>query len=187
MSRPPKPVSVIRGEGKSHRTKKELKMREEGEKSLISGVEIRETQSVKNNLVAHAEFERVVDLLERIEKNDAIYQSVINRYCLIYAECVEMEKRKETISSALVHLEESFEAASASVEGENVLKYITDFTEQLNKLNGAYVAIDKQLQTKRKMLLDMEKENVMTIASALRSIPKKEENKSNPLLEALNG
>ena len=51
------------------------------------------------------------------------------------------------------------------------------------------IAIDKQLQTKRKMLLDIEKENVMTITSALRSIPKKVDNESSKekLLRAING
>ena len=32
------------------------------------------------------------------------------------------------------------------------------------------VSLDKQVQAKRKMLLDIEKENIMTIASALRSV-----------------
>ena len=49
------------------------------------------------------------------------------------------------------------------------------------------VSLDKQVQAKRKMLLDIEKENIMTIASALRSVPKKTEKKDNPLLAALNG
>ena len=49
------------------------------------------------------------------------------------------------------------------------------------------ISLDKQVQAKRKMLLDIEKENIMTIASALRSVPKKTEKKENPLLAALNG
>ena len=49
------------------------------------------------------------------------------------------------------------------------------------------VSLDKQVQAKRKMLLDIEKENIMTIASALRSVPKKTEKKDNPLLAALTG
>ena len=49
--------------------------------------------------------------------------------------------------------------------------------------------LDKQLQPKRKMLLDIEKENIMTIASALRVIPKKPENDSakETILKVLNG
>ena len=37
------------------------------------------------------------------------------------------------------------------------------------------------------MLMDIEKENIMTIASALRNVPKKEETPTNPLLEVLKG
>ena len=47
------------------------------------------------------------------------------------------------------------------------------------------ISLDKQIQAKRKMLMDIEKENIMTIASSLRSIPKKAEKKKNLLLEAL--
>ena len=36
-------------------------------------------------------------------------------------------------------------------------------------------------------MLDIEKENVMTIAASLRSIPKKPEKKKNLLMEALTG
>ena len=36
MARPSKPASVIRLEGKSHRTKKELRTRKQAEESLLS-------------------------------------------------------------------------------------------------------------------------------------------------------
>jgi hypothetical protein len=39
------------------------------------------------------------------------------------------------------------------------------------------VGLDKQIMSKRNMMLAIEKENLMTIASALRSIPKKVEKK----------
>lgn len=55
------------------------------------------------------------------------------------------------------------------------------------KMQSNLVNLDKQVQAKRKMLLEIEKENIMTVASALRSVPKKVEKKGNPLLEALNG
>lgn len=49
------------------------------------------------------------------------------------------------------------------------------------------IALDRQVQAKRRMLSDIEKENIMTIASSLRSVPKTEAKKSNPLKEALGG
>lgn len=49
------------------------------------------------------------------------------------------------------------------------------------------VSLDKQVQAEEKNASCIEKENIMTIASALRSVPKKTEKKDNPLLAALNG
>ena len=80
MPTPPKPFSVLKSEKKSHRTKKELKLREEGEAALATGVAIRERPEVKKNPIAHKEFLRVNKLLKNIGKNDAIYEPVINRY-----------------------------------------------------------------------------------------------------------
>jgi hypothetical protein len=55
-----------------------------------------------------------------------------------------------------------------------------EYYRLLAKLSDNIISCDKQLMSKRKMLLDIDKENVMTVQSALRSIPKeaggKEEN-----------
>ena len=50
-----------------------------------------------------------------------------------------------------------------------------------------YQKYSQLLIAKRKALADAEKENSMTILSALRSIPKTTEKKNNPLMEALRG
>ena len=63
MARPSKPASVIRLEGKSHRTKKELRTRKQAEESLLSGVKLKEMEEVKNNPRAHQEFLRMKKLL----------------------------------------------------------------------------------------------------------------------------
>jgi hypothetical protein len=49
--------------------------------------------------------------------------------------------------------------------------------------------LDKKLMEKRRAMLDLEKENIMTIASALRSIPKKppEEKEIDPIEAMLRG
>ena len=56
-----------------------------------------------------------------------------------------------------------------------------------NEFARRLVDLDRQVQGKRKMLLEVEKENVMTIASALRNIPKKAEEGEDPLIRALKG
>ena len=70
MARPSKPVAVLSQEKKSHRTKAELRKRQEEEAKTLSGVEIKERKEVKDNKDAHKEFIRIKKLLKNIiEKN----------------------------------------------------------------------------------------------------------------------
>ena len=63
-----------------------------------------------------------------------------------------------------------------------------EYTQLLCNMQKNILDLDKQIQAKRKMMLEIEKENVMTIASALRSIPKKpDQEKDNPLIKVLRG
>lgn len=178
MPTPSKPFTVLSSEKKSHRTKAELKQRKQGEESLSTGVALKERPEVKCNPIAHKEFKRLNDLLSTINKNDAIYEGIINRYCIIMAECKEFEERIYQIDRDIEDLTERFE--------DKEMEYM-EYIEYKDKLISKQLSIDKQIQSKRKMLLDIEKENIMTIAAALRSIPKKENKKSNPLRDALNG
>lgn len=188
MPRPSKPFKVITNEKKSHRTKAELKIREEGEKSLSTDTKIKERQEVKSNKIAHKEFKRIEKLLENIDKNDAIYEAVINRYCLLQAECYDLEERREEFHNLIFELKAEAQAITENLDNDSeVMDFKLEYAKSIAKMMGSMLAIDKQLQTKRKMLLDIEKENVMTIASALRSIPKKEEKDDNPLLKVLRG
>lgn len=175
--RPPKPFTVLTSEKKSHRTKAELAQRKNEEEALLSGQTLKESKEVKDNPVAHKEFKRVLSLLEAIQKNDAIYEQSINRYCLLIAECAEVSQKQAEMWNNVKALEER------QSEFENPKEYF-DLVISFQK-NA--LALDKQLQSKRSMLLSLEKENAMTIASALRSIPKKQEPKTNALLQALGG
>ena len=189
MPTPPKPFSVLKSEGKSHRTKKELKIREQGEKALSTGTALKERQEVKKNKIAHKEFKRINELLSSIEKNDAIYEAVINRYCLIYAECMDLEDKRESMYSLIEELKEQFENSKEYLENEELAKETRKFANAITDLTKCMLELDKQVQQKRKMLLDIEKENVMTIAAALRVIPKKPENDSakETILKVLSG
>ena len=62
-----------------------------------------------------------------------------------------------------------------------------DYIKMQMELSKQIISYDRQIQAKRKMLFDIEKENIMTIASSLRSIPKKTEKKKNAVKEALSG
>jgi len=179
MPTPSKPFRVLETENKSHRTKAEMKMRQEGEEALSSKIKMKERKEVKKNKIAHKEYKKIEKLLENIDKNDALYENVINRYALLIAECSEFEEKRERFYNDMDKLDERF------VEDEDFT--IKEYTQLLCSMQKNIVDLDKQIQAKRKMMLDIEKENIMTIASALRSIPKKVEEKDNPLLKVLRG
>lgn len=192
MPTPPKPFKVLTSEKKSHRTKAELKKRQEGEQSLSTDITLKERKEVRQNKVAHKEFKRVQKILKNIDKNDAIYEAVINRYCLLQAECFDLEERREECYSLISKLrEEEKELIEELKDRENIdelIDYKLEYAKSLAKMMSSMSTIDKQIQAKRKMLLDIEKENVMTIASALRCVPKKEDKETdNPLLKVLRG
>lgn len=169
-------------EGHSHRTKKEIRQRKQAEQSLLTGEEIKEKAEVKQHKIAHKEFLRIKKLLKNLEKNDDLYGVVINRYCLLYAECFEFEKKREKMFEQLCNLQDKEDEL---IEHEEMT--LKEFYGLENSMQKNLIALDRQVQSKRKMLLEIEKENIMTIASALRSVPKKVEKKKNPLMEALNG
>lgn len=181
MPTPAKPCSVLEAEGKSHRTKAELEQRRAGEKALATGSLLRERPEVKNNPIAHKEFQRLNKLLKSIEKNDAIYEAVINRYCILHAECHEFEQRRDNFLQGIEELEADKEKMLE--EGELSL---SAYYKLKNNLQSSVISLDKQIQAKRKMMFDIERENIMTISAALRSIPKKVDVNENPLAKVLS-
>ena len=106
MPTPPKPVNVIKLEGKSHRTKKEMAERAKAEEQLLTGKILKERKEVKENEAAHKEFVRLQKLLKSIEKNDDLYSATINRYCLMQAECLEFIEKRELMYQQMIDLEE---------------------------------------------------------------------------------
>ena len=176
----PKPTNVILLEGKSHRTKKELAERKRAEAQLLTGKVLKEAAEVKENEKAHKEFQRIRKLLKSIEKDDDLYGATINRYCLLMAECSDFQDKREMMYRQMQDLQESKEKFERNEDLTTY--YMLQSTMQKNM-----IALDRQVQTKRKMLLDIEKENIMTIASSLRSVPKKTDKKKNPLMEVLAG
>lgn len=180
MPTPSKPVKVLEMEKRSHRTKKELAQRKKAEEALLTGVELREKKEVKDNQAAHKEFLRLKKLLKAIGKDDDLYGETINRYCVLIAECGEFQQKREKIYQQLCEFQERMYELVREEEMSWREAYSLEATMQRNLLS-----IDRQVQTKRRMLLDMEKENIMTIAASLRSVPKRAEPKKNALKEAL--
>lgn len=167
----PKPLALIKG----HRTKAEKEVRANAEKSLITGIALKEWPDVKTNPIAHKEFARLKKAFKVIGKDDTLHESVLNRYCLLHSECRQMEDLKRSCND---DLKELFEAKDR--DELDFLSYI----EQKDKIQNRYLAYDKKIMEKRKAMLDIEKENIMTVQSAMRSIPKKPTDKPNSAMAA---
>jgi hypothetical protein len=170
--RPSKPLSLVKG----HRTKAEIEVREKSESAMLTGTAMSEWPEVKASAIAHRRFAAIKDLLGAIQKDDALYEPVINRYCTLTAEVYQLEQTRRDIVKQKRELEKRYKASEVE---------FLDYMQLSGKLNDHLFACDRGIMAVRKMLLDIEKENIMTIASALRSIPKKAEEKKKSKMAAL--
>lgn len=184
MPRAAKTINAVQG----HRTKAEIAIRTEGEKNLKSGASLVEFSEVKSNPVAHKQFMRVKKLLKTNDKNDDMYSAVVNRYCLLYSECREFEKLKDSYSKSIQELSEDKELIVDIYvnDEESDTISLTQYYKMKNNFSKAITSLDSAIMAKRKMMFDIEKENLMTVASGLRSIPKTPPPaEENPIIKAL--
>jgi phage terminase small subunit len=160
MGRPPKPIALVKG----HKTKAEKEKREKEEKRLLTGTPLKEDLDVAKDEAAHKEFVRIKKILKKINKDDGLQENVINRYCKLHSECLfyceQINQKKEQIKELRKKLE------------SQEIDYLS-YLDKEGSLTNQLLGFDNKLMQKRKMMLDIEKENIMTIASVLRSIPKK--------------
>ena len=168
MPRAPKPAAVIKAEGKAHRTKAELEQREKQEKALLSGSPLFEREMVAKNPTAHKEYLRLKKLLKAIEKDDALYAPQINRYCELFAEERNLKAFYAGISELLNEIQSIIEKHSDDWESDE----IADISKQTASLLRQLAGIDAQIMQHRTMMMKIESENCMTVAAALRTIPK---------------
>ena len=164
--RPPKPLALVTG----HRTKAEKAVRQKAEKELMTGTSLKEWAEVKSDEIAHKEFTRIKKLLKSIKQDDDLFGAMINTHCMLKGEMHQFENMKNILYDEIKELYQIHHRGE--IDG---LVYI----QEKGKLQDRIMTCDKKLMEKRKMMLDISKENIMTIQSALRSIPKKPEENKN--------
>ena len=174
MGRPSKSTAVLSAEGKSHRTKAELAARAQAEQEALSGKKMQEHHAVKSDSVAHGVFLRVRKLFEAVGKDDALYEAVVNRYAQLQSEIRHFEQLRTEAEGRLARMDDD----DGGVDRETYYKLVTGMQKTI-------LDYDKQIQAKRKMCFDIEKENAMTVAAAMRSIPKAPAEKNSELKAAL--
>ena len=154
--------------GRSHIPPHELETRRKAEESMLTKTLLVEFDEVKKNKVAHKEFLRISEMLSKIQKNDAIYAGAINRYCLLAAECKDIEKQIKKYKKMALDAKKKYKNKEIDYDS---------YTNVLNLSDSKAIQFDKQLQSKRMMMFNIEKENLMTISSSLRCVPKKQTKK----------
>lgn len=145
--RPPKALGLVTG----HLTNAQKEARAEAEKSMATGKPMKKWPKTKENPLANKLFGKLAAAYTAIGMNDAMHEAVLNRYCIITAECEALETRQEALRAA----QENQDA------------------EKTAQLESAIAKIDAALNVRRNMLLAIERENLLTIASKLRAVPKK--------------
>ncbi len=149
--RPSKPVQLLKLEGKSHRTKKELKRREEAEKSLYTGTTFKEAPAVKADPIAHREFLRLKKLYKSIQYIDGLDEQIINRYCMLMSQEQALAKMMERMRQDIEEVEE-----------------VEDRIRIYESIAGV---TDKTMKT-REMLLKIEDRLFLNPTGRIKSIPK---------------
>ena len=126
-----------------HRTKAEIETRAAAEKALLTGKRLVESADVKRDKVAHAEYKRISELLAVIEKDDALYSGVVNRYCLLASEAAYYKQQ----------IDELKEQAATSKDKIGYMRQIT--------------TIDSTLAAKRRDMLAIEREKLRLLIMVL--------------------
>ena len=164
-----KPLSLVQG----HRTNAEKNARASGEKALTTTEKMRMPKSIKDDKAAAAHWRRLYKILGTVGMDEAFYENVLGRYCLLLAEHDELSaerRRRQTDVDALRGRQDEMDAE--------------EYFELLKTLLGMVDAVDRTITKKRDQLLAIEKENLLTVQGKLRAIPKKPEEKKPSGIQA---
>lgn len=169
--RKPKLLSEVKG----HITKAQRAARKRSEDDLMTGSALQEWPEVRANEIAHKRFQKIRNLYAALKKDDALLEPILNRYCLLLAEGRDLELIRERIGQDITDLQAN--------KGEmEFLEYI----DKKQAFTGLLLKCDDKIQTKRKMLLDIEKENLGTITAMLRAAQKKPAEEKDPEVDKMN-
>jgi hypothetical protein len=163
MPTPAKPANVLRFENKAHKSNEELNAREAAENALLTGKRMKVRPEVKADPIAYKEYKRIAGLLKIIQKDDALYEGAVNRLAQLYSEILNAEAQRAKLDEAMSML--LIEYKEKRIDYDKYFKL-------LDTLEKKFTNLDIAIMAKRKMLLDLEKESILTVAAALRTIPK---------------
>lgn len=129
------------------KTKAEIETRKQGEARLRTSRTQHMSEAVQSDPVATKYYLRLVELYDDIDMNEGFFENCINRYCLLLSDHDRLTKL----------LNDAYELETS----KETLQLISSIERQISKI--------------RDQLLSIEKENLLTVNSKLRAVPKKPE------------
>lgn len=160
--RPPKQLTLVKG----HLTNAQKEIREKAEKALVTSYVMKPWVKTRANATAMKQFKKIKKAFSKIGHDDICFESVLNRYCIIFAECEETEETREML---IAGLREMMLHKDELIKETGLLTYVNQMADLADKAAGC----DRTLAKKREMMLAIERENIMTVNSKLRAVPKK--------------
>ena len=159
--RPAKPIQLhLLNGNKRHLTKEEIAARQKQESKTKSGIKTyRPSLQVENDPVALAMFKKLKKLYRSIKFVEGLDENIINRYCLLHSEYVQIRDVRQGLSARYEEL---------------ALEEKLRLSEHLSEL-------DKRLDKKMDLLLKLEDRLFLNPTARVKNVPKKEEKKADPL------
>lgn len=160
--RPAKPVQLhLLNGNKRHLTKEEIAARQRQEAKTRSGIKIYKPSSqVENDPAALAMFKKLKKLYKSIEFVEGLDENIINRYCLLHSEYVQIRDVRQGLSAKYEEL---------------------DAIEEKLRLSEHLSELDKRLDKKMDLLLKLEDRLFLNPTARVKNVPKKEPPKVDPL------
>ncbi|WP_025692638.1 hypothetical protein [Paenibacillus zanthoxyli] len=152
--RPSKPTQLIKLEGKSHRTKRELEHREKAEKSLYTGTTFKESPAVKGDPEAHRVFLWLKKLYKKIQYVDGLDEQVINRYCMLVSQEQALAKMMDRMRMDIDEVEEA---------------------EDRIRIYESIAGVTDKVMKTREMLMKLEDRLFLNPTGRIKAIPKQPE------------
>jgi len=163
LARPSKTIKTINSEKRSHLTKEQIAFRAEAEKIFSTDKPFIENSEVKKNKIAHKKFIELAEIFEEIKLSDALTGEPINLYCVLYSECVNLEKKIKDNQKRIRVIEKQYKNKEINV---------ADYVELLSAIDKALFKYDSLLMSRRDMMIKIARESLMTVSSKLRAVPK---------------
>lgn len=192
--RPAKPIELLISEGKKHLTKSEIAERKKSE-IHFGDHKLKCPEFVRTDDIAYRKWKEITSLYKDFDFVASGDSGLLSRYCKTFSEYNDMLSSYQRIKEIHYDSKELDEFLDTEVDEEDEeggLKTIKLFTYKVKKQLrdmisiNAMLSVESAINKKMDMLIKMEDRMFLNPLAKLKSIPKKEKEKEDPLMKILN-